>query len=123
MTATPRRTSTRTALPEMTEAQLLDNVRTLAMLTGFIVYHTHDSRRSDAGWPDLVLASPRQRRVLFIELKTPRGRLRPQQGVWLDALARCGAETALWRPEHWHDGTIRRVLQGQRLGDTKEPDA
>lgn len=109
---TPR-AARRSPLPQMTEAQLLDAVRKLAMLTGWLPYHTHDSRRSEAGFPDLVLAHVRQRRVLFVELKSRRGTVRPQQGIWLGALRSCGAETALWRPEHWHDGTIERTLKGE----------
>lgn len=103
------------ALPEMTEAQLLDNVRKLSLLLGWLFYHTHDSRRSDAGWPDAVLLNVRQRRIIFAELKTRTGRVRPMQDAWLAALAAIGMETAIWRPEHWRDGTIERALKGERL--------
>jgi len=107
--------ATPTALPQMTEAELLAAVKKLAMLTGWVPYHTHDSRRSDAGFPDLVLVNVRQRRIVYAELKGPRGRLRPQQGVWLGILRAVGAETALWRPEQWLDGTIARVLKGEPI--------
>lgn len=109
------RTAVRAALPELTEAQLLDNVRKLSLLTGWLFYHTHDSRRSDAGWPDTVMLNVRQRRILFVELKARTGRLRPMQGVWLTALAAIGMETAVWRPQQWRDGTIERALKGERL--------
>lgn len=109
------RTAPKPALPDLTEAQLLDNVRKLSLLTGWLFYHTFDSRRSDAGWPDTVLLNVRQRRILFVELKTRTGRLRPMQGVWLTALAAIGMETAVWRPEHWRNGSIERALKGQRL--------
>jgi len=109
------RTARRPAPPEMSEAALLDAVRKLAMLTGWVPYHTHDSRRSEAGFPDLVLVNVRQRRLLFIELKSTRGRVRAQQGIWLGILAAVGAETAVWRPEHWRDGSIERALKGERL--------
>jgi hypothetical protein len=99
----------------MTEQQLLGAVKKLAMLTGWLPYHTHDSRRSDAGWPDLVLVSVRQRRILFVELKSRTGRLRPQQGVWLGVLRAVGMETAVWRPADWLDGSIERALKGERL--------
>lgn len=116
------RTAPKPALPEMTEAELLDAVRKLSLLTSWLFYHTHDSRRSDSGWPDTVLLNVRQRRIIFAELKTRTGRVRPMQGVWLAALAAIGMETAVWRPEHWHDGTIRRVLQGQRIPADTSPD-
>lgn len=114
---TPAGTSTRrcAALPEMTEAQLLDNVRKLSLLTGWLFYHTYDSRRSDAGWPDTVMLNVRQRRILFVELKARKGQLRPMQVVWLQALAEVGMETAVWRPQQWLDGTIERALKGERL--------
>lgn len=115
------RTAPKPRLPEMTEADLLDAVRKLSLLTGWLFYHTHDSRRSDSGWPDAVLINVRQRRILFVELKTRTGLLRPMQGVWLQALAAIGMETAVWRPEHWRDGTIERALKGQRLTTTPEP--
>lgn len=47
----------------------------------------------DVGSPDLLLA--RHGRVLNVELKTDRGRVRPEQQAWLDAL---GAHGQVWRP-------------------------
>lgn len=66
---------------------------------GWAAYHTHDSRRSAPGFPDLVLARPP--RLLFVELKTETGRVAPAQQAWLDTLAACGAQVAVWRPSDW----------------------
>jgi hypothetical protein len=53
-----------------------------------------------AGFPDLVLV--RSPRVLFVELKTERGRLRGEQEAWLEALGGCaGVEAFVWRPDDW----------------------
>lgn len=82
----------------MSEAELLAAVRQLARLSGWLTYHTHDSRRSEAGFPDLTLVNIRQGRIIFAELKTAAGRTTPQQDEWLAALAAAGCETALWRP-------------------------
>ncbi|MDQ8706818.1 VRR-NUC domain-containing protein [Streptomyces sp. LHD-70] len=71
-------------------------------------YHTADSRRSDAGWPDEVFGHIKQRRTLFIEFKTDDGRLRPAQRAWLAHLSDSGFEVALWRPSDLH--TVLRVL-------------
>lgn len=68
--------------------------------TGWLCYHTHDSRRSAPGFPDLVLVRPPV--VLFAELKSERGRPKPEQAAWLEALrASRSVEVGLWRPGDW----------------------
>lgn len=52
-----------------------------------------------AGWPDLILARPP--RVLAVELKSPTGKVDPEQQHVLDVLALCGIETHVWRPADW----------------------
>jgi hypothetical protein len=99
----------------MTEAQLLQAVRDLAKLTGWETYHTHNSRRSEPGWPDLVCANAKQRRVLFVELKTATGSVSKHQEKWLALLAACGQEAAVWRPADLEE--VARVLRGKRIGD------
>lgn len=54
---------------------------------GWRVYHTHDSRRSEKGFPDLVCVKPPW--VIFLELKSENGKLRPEQKAWLNDLRRC----------------------------------
>lgn len=80
----------------LTEKQFQQQVVDLARLFGYFVYHTYDSRRSEAGYPDLTLL--RGQRLIFAELKTEKGRIRPTQQVWLDALKAAGQEAYLWRP-------------------------
>jgi hypothetical protein len=71
-----------------------------ARLRGWATYHTYDSRRSTAGYPDLTLVRPP--RVLFVECKTATGVVSPAQRQWLDALAQCpGVETYTLRPADW----------------------
>jgi hypothetical protein len=78
------------------QAQVLD----FARLSGWRCYHTHDSRRSAAGFPDLVMVRPPV--VLFAELKAEGGRVRPEQRGWLGVLERCpGVVVRLWRPDDW----------------------
>ncbi|MEN8656300.1 VRR-NUC domain-containing protein [Streptomyces sp. 21So2-11] len=84
----------------MTEEQFRRHVRQLATLRGWtLAYHTHNSRRSDAGWPDEVYGHPKAQRTLFVEFKSDTGRLRPEQREWLQHLADSGHEAALWRPK------------------------
>lgn len=86
------------------QAQVLQ----LARLSGWMAYHTRDSRRSEPGFPDLVLVRPPM--ILFAELKTGAGKVRPEQRTWLAALAGCeGVDVALWRPSDWK--TVEEVLK------------
>lgn len=59
-------------------------------------YHTYDSRRSVSGWPDLVLVRPPE--IVYVELKTNKGRLSAAQKDWLAVLEGCGQEVHVWRP-------------------------
>lgn len=80
------------------QAQVLE----LARMSGWLCYHTHDSRRSAPGFPDLVLVRPPV--VLFAELKNAAGRLRPEQHDWLASLKGCErVEASLWRPSDWQE--------------------
>lgn len=97
----------------MSEATLQTNVLSLAAVTlDYLGYHTHDSRRSQPGFPDLVLVSRRQRRLLFVELKTERGRQSINQVQWEREIREAGhGEYYLWRPTDWLNGSIARILQ------------
>lgn len=92
----------------MSEADLQSCVETAARYRGWLAYHTHDSRRSQAGFPDLVLIQGD--RILWRELKTMTGRIRPEQHQWLNALTTAGSDVAIWRPIDWLNGTIDREL-------------
>lgn len=82
----------------------------LAELTGWRTFHPHDSRRSNPGWPDLVLARPPV--TIVAELKTEQGRVSVEQTEWLDALNACGIRAVVWRPEDWP--AIERLLSARR---------
>lgn len=100
----------RTAVrPALSEGAFQTQVLDLAALRGWRPYHTHDSRRSHKGWPDLVLARPP--RLIAVELKTDTGRLTPEQRRWLIDLEACGLEVDLWRPRDLRD-TVVPVLSG-----------
>lgn len=70
-------------------------VRVVRLLTdnGYRVYHTHDSRRSEAGFPDLLAI--RGPRLLAIELKVGRRRVTDEQREWLRAFDGVREVTAL----------------------------
>jgi hypothetical protein len=94
----------------MTEAQLLQAVRDLARLRGWLCYHTHDSRHSEPGFPDLMLVHPRTGQVFMVELKSTSGRLTTAQETWLAALRNAGLRVEVWRPTHFSTGHIQAAL-------------
>ena len=94
----------------MTEKNLQSAVLGAARRWGWLVYHTFDSRRSEAGYPDLHLVHEGHGLSLFRELKTMRGRVAPAQQKWLDALRNTGCDVAVWRPIDWFNGVIDKQL-------------
>jgi len=82
----------------MPESALLRAVREAASAYGWLCHHHYDSRRSEPGWPDIALCKP-GRPLLLAELKTPTGKLRPEQDRWYRTLMQVtGVEMHLWRP-------------------------
>ncbi len=83
----------------MTEAELQETVREIAKTTGWLYYHTYRSKRSPAGFPDVVLVRPP--RVIFAELKSETGALTPDQLIWMVTLGRARpyVESYVWRPK------------------------
>lgn len=98
----------------MSERDLQENVRQLAVSLGIRYYHTYDSRRSPSGFPDVVLASPPS--LLVRELKAERGRVTPRQRQWLEDLHGCSCDAGIWRPADWASGRIVRELLALRKG-------
>ncbi len=111
METAARYTASAAGLPAITEKQFMQQVIDLARLCGWLVYHPFDSRRSAAGFPDLVMV--RGQIVIFAELKTERGRLSTAQANWLDRLIGArGTGVFCWRPSDWPE--IERVLTARQ---------
>lgn len=90
------------------DAQLFGSKEGLVTLLGYISYHTLRSKGSRAGFPDRVLVKDR---VIFAELKREKrvsSPVGPEQVMWLDRLAKGGAEVYVWRPSDWDE--IGRIL-------------
>ena len=97
----------------MTESQFQSAVIELAKLNGYrLIYHTHDSRRSVPGFPDLVLVSEHRQRALFRELRTTKGRLTPEQFDWIGSMQLAKLNAGVWRPEDLTNGHILNDLRG-----------
>lgn len=84
------------------EGTFQNTIITMALKYGWEVYHTYDSRMSQRGWPDLVLARYDQEgetaEVIIAELKAVTGKITPEQYWWLSALQHAGIECYLWNP-------------------------
>ena len=91
-----------------TEKQFQAAVMALARINKWAFYHTHNSRHSAKGFPDLCLV--RGKRLIFAELKTDKGRVSVDQELWLAALGAVeGIEVLIWRPSSWPE--IEKVLK------------
>jgi len=79
-----------------------------AKWSGWLVHHDRPCRRQDgtwytaiegdAGYPDLHLINVRNRRQIMAELKGDRGKLSPDQTLWIEAARAAGIETYVWWP-------------------------
>lgn len=98
----------------------------LATLGGWMTAHFRPARRADGswatpvegdgkGWFDLVLAHEQRRQVLFVELKSERGRLSPEQEEWMRTMTAAieSPGTAIWRPRDVPH--ITELLTGGRV--------
>ena len=70
-------------------------LRKRALEFGWLYHHNYDSRRSDPGFPDTVMV--RGDRIIFAELKAPKGKLSDPQTTWLEALGDVDVESYVWR--------------------------
>ena len=86
-------------LESISERDFQSAVEHEARRAGWLAYHTRDSRKSVAGFPDLVLV--RLSRVLWRELKIGDEQPTAAQRTWLEALELAGQDVAVWRPEQW----------------------
>jgi hypothetical protein len=84
-----------------TEAEWQSVVVHYAKLFSWRIYHTRISFGSAKGFPDLVLV--RRPRLVFVELKSDKGKVKPEQLDWLADLRASRAEAYLWRPTDVED--------------------
>ena len=95
----------------MTEKQFQTQIVMVAKANGWTVYHTYDSRRSEPGFPDLVLVRDR---VLFRELKTDAGRMSKAQEAWGQKLTEAGADFKVWRPKDTPE-IIKELMKHEKV--------
>ena len=66
---------------------------------GWMVYHTHDSRRSEPGYPDMHCVRGQQE--VYAELKRIGCHITAEQYFWGLALIELGRDWRLWTPLDW----------------------
>ena len=94
----------------ISEEDFMRSVIQIASDCAWAVYHTRDSRRSQAGFPDLTLV--RSGEIIFAELKSQKGRIKKEQQEWLDRLRENGhVDVYLWRPSDLQDIIDRLVMK------------
>lgn len=110
------------ALPKISERRFQGQVVRLAEMLGWRVWHDNATNapracvvcrapqavvRNAAGLPDLILI--RRPRVVWVELKSQRGKLTDDQWRYLEELKASRQEAYCWRPSDWR--TIERILR------------
>jgi hypothetical protein len=104
----------------MTEDHLLKAVLDMARMLGVTTAHFRPALSQSGRWhtavagdgkgfPDLVLVG--RGGILYRELKTEKGRLSPEQVVWLRTLKSAGAGAGIWRPADLESGRIETELR------------
>jgi len=91
---------------EISEKAFFSQVEDLLKRFQWEFEHTFEqgvyARRTTKGFPDIVACRPP--RLLFIELKSERGKVTEAQQEWLDALKATGkVEVYLWKPSQFEE--------------------
>ena len=119
VTMPSRRAAKPDAMPVLNEKAFQSQVqREAGLLRWWLQYHRWRADHSAIGFPDLVLVSLEQKRILYVECKAldPKtGKPKPpsaEQMEWIDALRACGQDVRVWTELDWPE--IERVLRGER---------
>lgn len=111
------------------EREFQNYVCALAKTMGYKIFHQGDARTIEEGkgFVDLVLLSTTRRKIIFAELKMPKGKVSDQQVEWGAAIATLGLPGvyyALWMPRHASripdKNLIRRALGGPVSRERKD---
>jgi hypothetical protein len=87
----------KSSLPALTEKDFLRQIKDLAKICHWRVYHPFLSKWSERGYPDITLVRPP--RLIFAELKAEKGVLSESQCEWAELLQACpGVEYYCWKP-------------------------
>jgi|SRR5882672_3465279 len=112
MTFTPPRGLRMIVAGHISEKDLARYITEMCEVVGVIRYHHLNSIGTERGFPDETWIGAHG--MCFVELKSQKGRIRPEQQTFLDAVEATGAgRPALYvfRPEDWLSGEIQKVIQ------------
>ena len=95
----------------VSENEWTNHIITTARMYGWLVAHFRAGmmrsgrwctpvQGDGAGFPDLVLCRDR---VIFVELKSEKGRLSAAQKHWISKLEKAGVEIYVWRPSQYDE--------------------
>lgn len=86
----------------MSEAEFQKRITDLCDLLNLAWHHEVDSRKSNAGFPDLVIVGVDGQGVVFAELKkNDTEKATAVQLWWHQRLRDAGQEAHIWRPSMW----------------------
>jgi hypothetical protein len=93
----------------LTEAEFQDVITGMCDELGILWHHCDAPYRcsGDNGFPDLILVGSL---VMFVELKSWFGRLKPQQNAYASRLIDAGATYAVWKPRDLYNGVIDAAM-------------
>lgn len=103
----------------ISEAELERTVLEMCKWNGWLVTHFRPAKvgdkwmtalSGDAGWPDLAMVHPADKRFAIRELKREDGRLSSAQIAWINGLQAAGVDCEVWRPSDLLNGTIERFV-------------
>ena len=89
------------------EADFQRQVQDIARIHGWVDYHVLKAKGMRAGFPDLVLL--RKPELIWVELKSAKGKVTPAQAEMHEMLRGCGQEVYIWYPDDWNE--IEEVLK------------
>jgi hypothetical protein len=103
----------------MTHAGLQKAVTDLCDWLDIFWWHDTDSRKNKGGLPDLLIIGRRHDPArppaqLWRELKVPPDHLSDLQRQFRDRALDAGSDWAIWTPDDWRSGRIRRELEALR---------
>lgn len=104
--ARPAKAGTIPGAKNMAESKFQAKIGQYALHKGLLHYHTHNSERSEGGFPDSVIVGEY---VMYRELKSDSdsATVSPKQRKWIEALEAAGVDVDIWWPVQWESGEIQ----------------